>query len=69
MSFQRRKVLAALLRKGLRVARERGPHTIMEGDGGRFAVLPHGKEIKRGTARNIARTAKIDWDEFRAEVS
>ena len=48
MSFQRRKVLGILLRKGLRVVREKGPHTVLAGDGGRFAVLPHGSEIKRG---------------------
>jgi len=69
MSFQRRKILRLLLRKGMYVARERGPHTILEGKPGRLAVLPHGKQIKRGTARQIARTAKIDWDEFRKEVS
>ena len=69
MSFQRRKILGLLLRKGLRVVREKGPHTLLAGEAGRFAVLPHGSQIKRGTARNIARTAKIDWDEFRAEVS
>ena len=69
MSFQRRKVIGALLRKGMRVVRERGPHTMLAGEGDRFAVVPHGNQIKRGTARNIARTAKIDWDEFRAEVS
>ena len=69
MSFQRRKVLGALLRRGMRVVRETGPHSILEGDDGRMAVLPHGKQIKRGTARNIARTARIDWEEFRAEVS
>ena len=69
MSFQRRKVLGVLLSKGLRVVREKGPHTMLAGEGGRFAVLPHGNQVKRGTARNIARTAKINWDEFRAEVS
>ena len=69
MSFQRRKVLQLLLRKGMYVVRETGPHTVLEGEPGRLAVLPHGKQIKRGTARQIARTAKINWDEFRREVS
>ena len=69
MSFQGRKVLRLLLQRGLRVDRETGPHTCLTGDAGRFAVLPHGAQVKRGTARNIARTAKIDWDEFRREVS
>lgn len=69
MSFQRRKILSLLVRKGMRVVRERGPHSFWEGHDGRFAVLPHGNQIKRGIARNIARTAKIDWDEFRSEVS
>ena len=69
MSFQRRKILAFLHRKGLRVVRDHGPHTWLEGEGGRIAVLPRGRDIRRGTARNIARTAKIDWDEFRREVS
>lgn len=44
MSFQRRKILGMLLRKGMRVVREKGPHTTLAGEGDRFAILPHGNQ-------------------------
>ena len=70
MSFQRRKVLRALLRRGFYVLREGSNHTIIrrESDGVQIAVPRH-REMKRGTVRGMAMDAKADWDEFRRDVS
>jgi predicted RNA binding protein YcfA (HicA-like mRNA interferase family) len=70
MSFQTRKVLKALLRRGFRVLREGANHTIVrrDADGVQIAVPRH-REIKRPTARGMAMDAKVDWDEFKREVS
>jgi len=70
MSFQTRKVLRALMRHGFTVLREGSNHTIMrrEEDGVQIAVPRH-RELQRGTVRGMANDAKVDWDEFRKEVS
>jgi predicted RNA binding protein YcfA (HicA-like mRNA interferase family) len=70
MSFQTRKVLRALMRRGFRVLRQGSNHTIVQRDSdGVQIVVPRHREVKRGTARGIAMDAKADWDEFRREVS
>jgi hypothetical protein len=32
-------------------------------------AVPRHREIKRGTVRGMAMDAKIDWEQFRQEVS
>jgi predicted RNA binding protein YcfA (HicA-like mRNA interferase family) len=70
MSFQARKVLRALARHGFVVLREGANHTIVrrESDGVQIAIPRH-REIKRGTARGIAIDAKVEWEQFRREVT
>jgi len=70
MSYQRRKVLAALKRLGFVVLREGGSHTIVsrDADGVRIAVPRH-KELQRGTVRGMADDAGANWDQFRKDVS
>ena len=69
MSFQSRKVLAALLRRGFRVLRQGSNHTIIrrDADGVQIAVPRH-RDLKRGTVRGMAVNAKADWDDFRRDV-
>lgn len=70
MSFQTRKVLRALLKRGFYVLREGANHTMLrrDYDGAQIALARH-REIKCGTVRGIAIDAKADWEEFRREVS
>ncbi|HVX83495.1 MAG TPA: type II toxin-antitoxin system HicA family toxin [Phycisphaerae bacterium] len=70
MSFQSRKVLRALMARGFYVLREGSNHTIVrrDSDGAQIAIPRH-RELKRGTVRGMAADAKVDWEEFRREVS
>jgi len=70
MSFQSRKVLRALQRHGFYVLREGANHTIMrrDSDGVQIAVPRH-REIKRGTVRGMAMDAKVQWEQFREDVT
>ena len=70
MSFQNRKVLRALLRHGFYVLREGSNHTILrrDADGVQIAIPRH-RELQRGTVRGMAVDAKVDWEQFRREVS
>lgn len=70
MSFKSRKVLRAFRRHGFVVLREGSSHTIIrrESDGVQIAVPRH-PELKRNTVRGMAMDARIDWDEFKREVS
>jgi predicted RNA binding protein YcfA (HicA-like mRNA interferase family) len=69
MSFARQKVLKALQAKGCRFLREGGRHTILEAAGGSRVEVPRHRDIRRGTARNIARQAGIDWQDFEQAIS
>ncbi len=70
MSFPTRKVLRALFGHGFRVLREGSNHTILrrDADGVQIAVPRH-RELKRGTVRGMALDAKVDWENFRQDVS
>jgi predicted RNA binding protein YcfA (HicA-like mRNA interferase family) len=70
MSFQNRKVLRALLHHGFYVLREGGSHTILrrDSDGVQIAVPRH-RELQRGTVKGMALDAKVEWEQFRQEVS
>jgi predicted RNA binding protein YcfA (HicA-like mRNA interferase family) len=70
MSFQTRKVLLALRHHGFYVLREGSAHTILrrDSDGVQIAVPRH-RELKRGTVRGMAMDAKVEWEQFRQDVS
>ena len=70
MSFKTRKVLRAFLQHGFVVLREGSNHTIIRrpSDGVQIAVPCH-PDVKRGTVRGMAMDAKLDWTEFKREVS
>ena len=69
MSFARRKVLQALERNGCRFQREGTRHTIYVAAHGGAVEVPRHREIKRGTARAIAKQAGIDWRDFEQAAS
>ena len=69
MSYQRVKVLRALSDKGCRFLREGSRHTIYVNVAGARIEIPYHREIKRGTARSIARQAGIEWSEFEPGIS
>ena len=50
--------------------REGSNHTIVrrDADGVQIAVPRH-RELKRGTVRNIAADANVEWETFKQEVS
>jgi predicted RNA binding protein YcfA (HicA-like mRNA interferase family) len=70
MSFQQRKVIRALISHGFYVLREGANHTILrrDSDGVQIAVPRH-RELQRGTVKGMAQDAKVDWQQFRGEVS
>ena len=69
MSFKRRKVLRALLRRGFVVLREGGEHTILRDPLGRQIAVPRHHELNRNTVRGMAQDAEVPWNEFRKDVS
>lgn len=69
MSFSQRKVLKALRGYGFSVVREGARHTIVRGEDGTEIAIPRHRELQRGTVRGIAEDAKLDWEQFRMEVS
>jgi len=69
MSYSRQKVLKALQGKGCRFLREGSRHTIFTSGEGNRVEVPRHLEIPRGTARNIARQARIEWHDFEKAIS
>ena len=68
MSFQRRKIIRALLGRDFSIVREGKNHTILKDTRGNVAVLPRHTRVNRLTARSIARSARIAWPDFVREV-
>jgi len=68
MSFQRRKILRALMSRGCRIIREGGRHTILGDDHGRTTAVPRHAQINRNTAKKIASDIEIDPEQFLREV-
>ena len=68
MSFQRRKILKALLARGCRIVRDTGPHTVVMDSAGRTTSVPRHREINRNTTRSIAKSLEIDPETFLGEV-
>jgi predicted RNA binding protein YcfA (HicA-like mRNA interferase family) len=69
MSYSRKKVLKALHDKGCRFLREGSRHTILESAAGGRVEVPRHRDVKPGTARNIARQAGVAWHEFEQAIS
>ena len=63
MSYNRRKLIAALERAGMVFVREGGGHTIVSGPNGRKTSIPRHGDVNRVTARKIAKQLGIDWAE------
>ena len=68
MSFQRRKILRFLARRGCRIIREGGEHTIVGDDVGRTSSVPRHRKVNRNTAKKIAKDLEIDLETFLREV-
>lgn len=69
MSFDRRKVMKALVGHGFTVLREGGKHTIIRRDDGTQIAVPRGRKLNRYTVRGMATDAGVDWARFQREVS
>jgi predicted RNA binding protein YcfA (HicA-like mRNA interferase family) len=69
MSFDRRKVMKALVARGFIVLREGGNHTIVRRSDGAQIAVPRGRSLKRYTVRGMAMDAGVDWNEFKRDVS
>ena len=69
MSFPRRKIIRALEQVGCRFLREGSRHTIYLNNEGRIVQVPRHGEVRRGTARSIARQAGVEWQNFEREIS
>lgn len=68
MSYQRRKILQTLARRGATIVRDTGPHTVVAMPHGRHSAVPRHREIERGTARKIARQLGLEIDGFLQEI-
>ncbi len=68
MSFQRRKILRALLNRDFAIFREGKNLSISKDAQGNMAVLPRHTQVNRMTARSMANSAGIPWSEFVREV-
>lgn len=66
-SYSGKIVVRAFKRAGWKVARQRGSHTILVKDGHEATIsipVHKGKDVKRGTLRDLIRDAKMEANEF-----
>ena len=66
-SYKGEEVVKAFQRAGWKIARQRSSHIILEKEGheATLSVPVHkGKNVKRGTLRDLIRDAKMSMDEF-----
>ncbi len=68
MSYNRRKLLAALHRQGVIVTREGGSHSVIRSAEGRQSSLPRDTELNRITARKIVKQLDLNWNEIEKEI-
>ncbi len=59
-----KKLANILSKQGFKVIRQKGSHMFMRHKDGRTTVVPHHKEIDRGTLLEIIRQIKLTRDEF-----
>jgi len=57
MSYKQRKVMKALRKRGFKVQRQGGRHTIVADSSGTEIAIPRKVELRRGTVRSIAKDA------------
>ena len=69
MSYNRRKVLSALRRRGVTVLREGGRHTLVGSADGKQSSVPRHNELARGTVRGIAEQLGIDWETLKKDLA
>ena len=66
-SYTGEQVVRAFQRAGWKITRQRSSHVILEkeGDEATLSVPVHkGKNVKRGTLRNLIKDARMSVDEF-----
>lgn len=68
MSFKRKKVLAALQRRGVVILREGGDHTIVGFPEGPATAMPRHNEVNRFTVRGVVRQLGIEWTAIEREM-
>jgi predicted RNA binding protein YcfA (HicA-like mRNA interferase family) len=68
VSFQRRKVLQALVRHGVVVLREGAGHTILRGAEGRWTSVGRHSQLNRVTVRKMIKQLGLDPDELMKEM-
>jgi hypothetical protein len=68
MSYQRRKVMAALQRYGVTIVREGGRHTVVQGPLGRQSSVPRHAVINRMLFKKMAKQLGLDTDILEREV-
>lgn len=61
-----KEVLRKLQKSGMVIKRKTGPHYILHGEGGRYAVVPKhpAKVLKKGTLNSILEGAQLTVEEF-----
>ena len=69
MSFARRKVLGALLGRGVVILREGGGHTIVRGQTGKQSSVPRHSALNRVTVRKIVRQLDLNWPDVEKDLS
>lgn len=70
-SYSGEAVVRTFQRAGWRVSRQRSSHVILEKEGHEATLsvpVQKGKNVKRGTLRDLIRDAKISVDEFIAHL-
>ncbi|HEY3245018.1 MAG TPA: type II toxin-antitoxin system HicA family toxin [Phycisphaerae bacterium] len=69
MSYNRRKVLRALSRRGVVLLREGREHTVMISEAGRQSTLPRHRDLDGRTVRAIVKQLGLDWREIEKDLT
>ena len=68
MSYELRKIMRALFRKGVVIVREGGGHTIIRSQNGRQTSVPRHKSVRRSTTRKIVKELGLKWEEVERDM-
>jgi predicted RNA binding protein YcfA (HicA-like mRNA interferase family) len=69
MSYNRRKVLSALGRRGVVVMGEGGRHTLVRSADGKRSSIPRHAELARGTVQGIVKQLGLDWEAVKKDIA
>ncbi len=69
MSYNRRKVLSALGRRGVVVMGEGGRHTLVRSADGKRSSIPRHADLARGTVQGIVKQLGLDWEAVKKEIA